>query len=232
MRTMSLMSVVVLGLSTASTALAAPLIVRGDRGNQILHCNPGQQVQVTGSNHHLSINGDCGELNIRGSGSKIEINGLASVVVVGSDNDVAWVRNLSGKPKLPVRATGTDNKVHQVAGERVEDGAPAGGDHSTPSADAGSTPDALVVRGTGSRKTLTCEAGQPVRIEGSTHHITLQGDCGKLHVEGSNIEVTADGVSAIHVEGSMNTIHWQRNLSGQASLPVSREGTMLKVTGP
>lgn len=231
MRTMSLVSMVVLGSAMASTAMAAPLVVRGNNSTRTLTCEAGQEVQIGGSGHHLTIDGDCGELNLRGSDSKITIDGVAAVVVLGSDNVVTWSRDLSGKDKLPVRTTGSGNRVHQ-ASTSGGGGNPTGHEKDAPAADAGPTPDALVVRGTGVHKTLTCEAGQPVHIEGSTHQITLQGDCGKLDVEGSNIDVTADGVSAIHVEGSMNNVHWQRNLSGQAQLPVSKDGTMLKVTGP
>ena len=235
MRTLSLVSVVVMGLATASVALAAPLVVRGSDADKNVTCQAGQDVQVTGSGHRVTIGGDCGQLTVRGDHAQVTIDGVASVVVMGSDNDVAWSRNLSNADKLPVRSTGSGNHVHQ-AGGGGSDGAPSSSPSSDSSGGGGgggsSSGPALVVDGTRAHKTLTCQAGQAVNITGSMHEITLQGDCGKVSVDGSSITVNADGVASIRVEGSMNHVTWKRNLSGQQPLPVSKSGSMNDVTGP
>jgi hypothetical protein len=86
-----------------------------------------------------------------------------------------------------------------------------------------------LIIGAGQSGTFTCDAHQAVAITGSALKITLSGDCGAIHVVGASNVVTADGVAAIAIEGSSNTVTWKRDLSGAASLPVTRVGVGNKV---
>ncbi len=217
-------------VATPSSALAAPLVVRGANGPRSLTCEAGQEVRIEGSGHRIELSGPCGELTVRGDRARVTVDGVSSIVVVGSDNDITWSRNLSGRERLPVRTTGSGNRVHPEGGRAASDAPPAA---DAPAPDGrGSGPGALVVRGARVRDTLTCAPGQAVEVRGTSHEIRLEGDCGELTVDGTSITVHADGVAAIRVQGSMDTVTWARNLSGAERLPVTKVGTMLTVTGP
>lgn len=204
------------GLVLSNPALAAgPLVVEGSSITRTYTCDAGQDVTVKGSNHRLTFDGDCGALKVEGSVIDVSIDGVKSISVDGSKITVGWKRDLSGQAKLPVTNTGTMNKISKVAS------APA-------SAPASSVPP-LKVDGSSVKKTLSCQAGQGVVVTGSMHKLTIDGDCGELSVDGSSIAVTIDGVRSVVVDGSMNTVTWKRDLSGEKTLPVRNTGTMNKV---
>jgi hypothetical protein len=87
----------------------------------------------------------------------------------------------------------------------------------------------LVIEGNLAKREFTCAAGQQVTIQGASLQITLEGDCGAVHVQGSANTVTTDGVASIRVDGASNTVTWKRNLSGVAKLPVQTTGVTNKV---
>ncbi len=82
----------------------------------------------------------------------------------------------------------------------------------------------LSVRGDDVQRTLTCEAGQAVLVQGSSNRITLEGSCGKITVQGSNNKVTVDGLSRIVLEGSSNTLTYHRNLAEADTPPIRKVG--------
>lgn len=207
-----------IGAVLFTAAHADTLEIRGSNLDDSYSCSPGQAVEIEGSGHDLTVDGDCGAVTITGSGSEVHLDGVASIDVTGSDIHVGWRRNLSGRESLPVSKTGSGLTVSQ-------DASPA-----PPTGPAPTVPP-LKVGGSSKTRTLACERGQNVVVTGSNHHVTVSGDCGLLRVDGSTIEVSIDGVAEIRVDGSMNRVTYQRNLSGQPKLPVAVDGAGNKVTG-
>ena len=101
-------------LLLAQAAFAADTyVIDGNGGNPTHECSAGQAVSVTGSNNHVTLTGNCGKLTVSGSNDEITVDGVSSIQVTGTNNDVTWSRNLSGKKKLPVTVTGIGNSVHR-----------------------------------------------------------------------------------------------------------------------
>lgn len=99
-------------MTLLSTAFAAdPWILDASGGQQQHACTAGQAVTVSGSTNHLTLTGDCGAVSVSGGNNQITIDGATRITVTGSQNQVTWSRNLSGKKVLPTSVTGIGNSV-------------------------------------------------------------------------------------------------------------------------
>lgn len=94
-----------------SSALA--FTANGDNGSVQHACTPGETVNLNGQSNTVSLTGDCGRVNVNGGTNTVTIDGLSKLSVTGSQNQITWSRNLSGKRRLPVTNTGLQNTISQ-----------------------------------------------------------------------------------------------------------------------
>jgi hypothetical protein len=75
--------------------------------------------------------------------------------------------------------------------------------------------DTFRLQGLGGKKTHACTAGQDVEVEGTSHDLTLTGECGTVEVEGTSNRVEVEAAKKIKVEGASNSVLWQRGVGGK-----------------
>jgi hypothetical protein len=103
-------------------------------------------------------------------------------------------------------------------------------EHAADAATVDTTSSTIELSGSGRHETIACTGGTEVAINGSDNNITLSGDCKSVSVTGSTNQVTAEGMGALSVIGSDNTVTWKHAL-GKAQKPkVSTTGSGNRVS--
>lgn len=86
-----------------------------------------------------------------------------------------------------------------------------------------------VVNDSGKTLELTCGDGGKVVVNGAQNEITITGNCAKLAVNGAMNDIEIEAVDKIAVNGTGNTIAWQRGWKAKAP-KVAKTGRNNKVT--
>ncbi|MBN1208712.1 MAG: DUF3060 domain-containing protein [Myxococcaceae bacterium] len=122
----------------------------------------------------------------------------------------------------------------QIQGDQIE--AQTGDDDDDDSTSAtvnvgdGESSDSVIeINGVGRKQTIRCGPKSRVEINGTSHRLTLTGECEHVAVHGTSNKVKVEAAATIEVHGTNNAVTWERGV-GAEKPKVSRSGLNNKVS--
>lgn len=88
----------------------------------------------------------------------------------------------------------------------------------------------LEINGSSKKLNAKCEPKTTVKINGSSHVITLTGECGRIELSGAGHTITAEAVGFIEVSGANNTVVYKSGLNKDAKPKIKVSGVGNKVS--
>lgn len=89
--------------------------------------------------------------------------------------------------------------------------------------------DGLVINGVSVKKVVTCKTPKDdVVVNGTSHEITVHGECKSVTVNGTGHKVSIDAAGAITVNGTGLEVRWKKGLQGKDP-KIAKSGTGIKV---